>query len=240
MDAFTTSMRKHWRTLCFIDLFAGAGIEQYKDNKELGWGSPLLAAQTRFPFTQIHCCEMKPRKHAALRSRLAEFFPEQHANCHLGDANEVVQQICDNLDPQALNLAFLDPYGLHLHLATIETLSRTRADLIIFFPDHLDARRNWAQYKDDRDSNLDRVLGSDADWRSIFSEQPAHLWIESLREMYERQIRRLGFSYFEYERISVGSHPLYRLIFCSKHPKGAEIWRNTSQKKVDNQQTWQW
>ncbi|MHC4444684.1 MAG: hypothetical protein ACYTF1_27050 [Planctomycetota bacterium] len=32
-------------------------------------------------------------------------------------------------------------------------------------------------------------------------------------------------------------HPLYMLIFCSKHPVAAKIWRGTSQKKPDDQFT---
>ena len=58
LNAFTTAMRnKAWAGLHYIDLFAGAGIERLKGSGELDWGSPLLAAQAKHPFAQLHLCE---------------------------------------------------------------------------------------------------------------------------------------------------------------------------------------
>ena len=111
----------------------------------------------------------------------------------------------------------MDSPGLHLHFDTIQQLSKRPVDLIIFFPDHLDALRNCEYvYQDQPDSNLDRVLGTGADWRSELGHSPRDHWAEILRELYVDQLRHIGYSEFEFERIRRGSHPLYRLIFCSK------------------------
>jgi len=237
IDAFTTSMKsKQWKGLHYIDLFAGPGIERLKVSKVLDWGSPLIAAKAPHRFNRLHLCEMNKRKYAALKSRIDEVRPDSQV-LH-GDANVKIQEIVQEIPQGALSLAFLDPYGLHLEFETLKLLSDIRADLIIFFPDHLDALRNWEHnYLENPDSNLDRCLGSGADWRSIINKTPRNRLAEVLRELYVRQIKSLGYIYFEYERISTEAHPLYILIFCSRHPLAAKLWRGIAGKKPDGQRT---
>jgi three-Cys-motif partner protein len=162
IDAFVTAMRgKQWSGLHYVDLFAGAGIERLKETGELEWGSPLIAAQAQFD--QLHLCELNKARHKALRARVQRLRPESSDQVLHGDANEQIRPIVNSIPDRALTLAFLDPYGLHLGYATLSELSRIRSDLIIFFPDRLDANRNWhAYYWENPDSNLDGVLGADA------------------------------------------------------------------------------
>jgi three-Cys-motif partner protein len=236
MDAFTTSMKGKWSGLHYIDLFAGAGIERLKESGNLDWGSPMIAAQVPNKFTTLHLCEKGKKKYKALKVRIDRVA--NNAVCLNGDANEKVHEIVRQIPQGTLSLAFLDPYGLHLEFKTLEALSDIRADLIIFFPDHLDALRNWEHnYLDNPDSNLDRCLGTGADWRSIINETPHDHRAEVLRNLYVRQIKSLGYTQFEYERIGIKNHPLYVLIFCSRHPLAAKLWRGISGQKPNGQRT---
>lgn len=237
IDAFTTAMRKKkWAGLHYIDLFASAGIEEVQGHG-LDWGSPLIAAQSPTKFSRLHLCELEKASYDALVQRVAQFPQPQPPQILLGDANVVVDHVVQAISPGALSLAFLDPYGLHLNFETLRRLSRLNVDLIIFFPDHLDALRNLEfVYQDNPNSNLDRVLGTS--WRDELLAQPRDRWAEVLRQIYVRQIRTLGFTFFEYERISLRSGRfLYKLIFCSRSPAGAKIWRGISQRKADGQNT---
>jgi three-Cys-motif partner protein len=235
MDAFTTSMREKWRGLHYIDLFAGAGIERLKISRALEWGSPMLATRTRFPFSRLHLCEKSEVKYEALTMRVSRVRSNSQIVC--GDANERIDEIIREVPTKGtLSLAFLDPYGLHLEFETLRKLSDIRADLIIFFPDHLDALRNWEQhYLRDSDSNLDRCLGAGADWRSSLDTTPTERLAEVLRNLYIEQIRSLGYCEFEHQRISMKGHPLYMLIFCSRSKLAAKLWRGISDKESDNQ-----
>ena len=138
IDAFTNSMKgKAWNGLHYIDLFAGAGIECLKDSQKLDWGSPLIAAQSRNPFSALHLCELDQKKYKALEKRVNKYHPEvQIVN---GDANLKIPEIINEVPPRSLSLAFLDPFGLHLDFETLKILGLRRADLVIFFPDHLDS-----------------------------------------------------------------------------------------------------
>lgn len=234
MDAFTTSMRQKWEALHYIDLFAGAGMERLRESQTLEWGSPMLAAHVRFPFSRLHLCEKSRRKYRALVARMSRIRADSQI-LH-GDANERIDEIVREVPRGSLTLAFLDPYGLHLEFETLRQLSDIRADMIIFFPDHMDALRNWEMhYLKDPDSSLDRCLGSGADWRSLLDATPLDRLAEVLRKLYVDQIRSLGYSEFEYRRISMKSHPLYVLIFCSRSKLAAKLWRSISIKESDNQ-----
>jgi len=234
IDVFTTSMKGKWSGLHYIDLFAGAGIERLNGSGALDWGSPLIAAQAHHPFTGLHLCEKNKRKHEALEHRIRRLGLD--SQILRGDANKRINEIVREVPRRTLSLAFLDPYGLHLEFETIKRLSDIRADLIIFFPDRLDALRNWERhYLRNPNSNLDRCLGSGADWRSILDSTPQNHLAEALRELYVTQIGSLGYSEFRYQRIEAKGHPLYVLILCSQSKIAAKLWNGISGKEPNGQ-----
>lgn len=238
INAFTIAMsKKPWSGgLHYIDLFAGAGIERI-EGQGLEWGSPLIAAQAPNHFARLHLCEMDDKRFDALCQRVARIDQPSPPQILHGDSNLRIQEIVRSIPLGSLSLAFLDPYGLHLHFETLRQLSQRRADLIIFFPDHVDALRNWEKvYQGDPDSNLDRVLGTA--WLEPMKARPREHWAQVLRDIYISQIRTLGYSHFDDERISLpNGRFLYRLIFCSRSDAGARIWRRTSETKADGQRT---
>lgn len=240
IDAFTIAMKnKPWPGgLHYIDLFAGSGIQKVKPTGELIWGSPLIAAQCSY-FDSIHLCDIDIKYISALKARIQALGAQKQTKIYCGDANKKVSEIVKSLPQKSLSLAFLDPFGLHLHLSTIKVLATRRVDLIIFFPDYLDAVRNWKKYyKDKLHSNPDDVFGPSADWRGLLESTPENKIAEALRDLYVEQIRMIGYTKFAYERISARGTPLYLLIFCSHHRAGLIIWENISRTKPDGQRTW--
>lgn len=237
IDAFATAMRdKSWASLHYIDLFAGAGIERLRESGTLAWGSPLIAAQAKHAFHALHACEKNWRKWKALRTRLERFQARCEVECLRGDANVLVHQVVQSVPQGSLSLAFLDPTGLHLDYDTLRALGDRRADLLIFFPDRLDVLRNWrAYYFDNPRSNLDRVLGPGSAWRKIGANHARSRWAEAFRDLYITQIRKLGYTEFDFERIPTSGRPMYWLIFCSKSPAGTKIWRGIARRKPDGQ-----
>lgn len=238
IDAFTSAMKnKGWAGLHYIDLFAGAGIECLAKSKRLEWGSPLIAAKAPYPFTRLHLCEIKSDKYEALAIRVKKFCPD--AQIIHGDANEKVHEILKEIPRNTLSLAFLDPFGLHLDYETLRSLADKRSDLIIFFPDHLDASRNWLKYYwDNPNSNLDACLGQGANWRDELSNCPPDRYVDKFRDIYINQLSKLGYTEFGEARINMtNNRPLYRLIFCSKSSIASKIWCGISSKKPNGQRT---
>jgi three-Cys-motif partner protein len=239
LHAFTEAMkRKRWDGLHYVDLFAGAGIERLIDIDKkpagLDWGSPLIAAQIPFSFHGLHIAEGDKDRYAALSARLARFQAHSWSNLTHGNANAVVKEIIAHIPPRALSVAFLDPYGFNLHFDTIRQLASRPMDLIIYFPDRVDALRNWGRYEAEESSLLDLALGG-IDWRTAKKNAAPDRWVDVLTDLYLRQLRTLGYVEFEQERIRAGSQPLYKLIFCSKHAAGGKIWRGVSKRNSQGQ-----
>ena len=238
MDAFTSSMRKKWAGLHYIDLFAGAGVERLRNSGKLDWGSPMIAAQMRFKFTKLHLCENDSQKYEALKSRIERIRSD--SQILFGNAKDKIYDIVDEIPNGTLSLAFLDPYGLHMEMWMLELLAKKRVDMIIFFPDRLDALRNWeAYYLENPESNLDHCFGNGIDWRTMMKHLPPEKQAEELRNMYISQIKnKLGYTHFDFERIkTVTGQPIYYLIFCSRDEFAARLWRAISGKKPDGQRT---
>ena len=239
IDAFTTAMRKkRWSGLHYIDLFAGAGIERLDGSDALDWGSPLIAAQAKFPFDQLHLCERDDEKFRALFQRIQRFRKQAGDQLLTGDANCRASDVVQLIPPKSLALSFLDPYGLHLDYETLRSLAAIRSDLIIFFPDQLDILRNWkAYYWDNPQSNLDSVLGTDSNWRVVIRNAFQGRRVRTFLDLYVDQIKKLGYRYFEWEPIPSQGRRLYWLIYCSRSDVGAKIWRAVSGKKPDGQRS---
>lgn len=132
------------------------------------------------------------------------------------------------------------PSRFSIRTACISTLTRFGSSphvesIFLFFPDHLDALRNWKIYAGQEDSNLDRVLGTN-DWRREMDAAPAGRWAETLWKLYKTQIQTLGYRHITSERISrTGDQPLYRIIYASRARIGLEIWEAVSLRASDGQ-----
>lgn len=239
LDAFTTAMKaKGWGGLHYIDLFSGAGVERIKNSAELEWGSPLIAAKLRYPFSQLHVVELDTKKFEALQERLNGCELDTPAQCLRGDCNEKVREITKEVPKGSLSVAFLDPYGLDLQFRTVDALSERRGDLIIYFPDFLDIVRNRSRYVEKPDSKLDAFLGSCVDWRSAIKDVSQDELASVFYNLYAKQLRDLGYRYIDAKRICrKGTRRLYKLIFCSRSKVGLDVWRKTSLKGPDAQRS---
>jgi three-Cys-motif partner protein len=125
-------------------------------------------------------------------------------------------------------------------METVQTLSRCGAvDLLILFPDAVDALRNEQLYFMQSESNLDRVFGSGSNWRDRIT-QVANASGQNRRELYTEiylgQLKKLaGYSYFDKVSIRGPAGPLYRLVFATKHELGLKFWRESVKKDLTGQ-----
>ncbi len=231
LNAFTTAMKdKKWGGLHYIDLFCGAGIARIRGSGELVWSSAMLAAQVRFPFTHLHLCDADHANVVAIETRLQRRGSSVPRTTVTGDANSNIERLTRTIPKKALCVAFVDPYGLHFDFETAKVLSqRVRADLIVLLADNMDALRNWRAYYDrNPQSGLDRFLGT-PDWRDAFKILPEDRHAQTLRELYQNQLKTLGYRDFEFETVRNSSdRDIYKLLYASRVEAGAKIWRGIS------------
>lgn len=234
IDAFTTSMRDKWQ-LHYVDLFANAGIQRIRDTGRLIWGSPLIAAHAPFRFARLHLCEKNDDFCDALEARLRRRDVDQFQLVR-GDANEKIAEIYNDIPGRnTLTLTFIDPYGFHAHYEMLRILSDLRTDLIIFFPDRIDANRNLLRYTESEKSALSRFLGTH-EW---VERVEAHAWgqrMNVLRAVFEEQLAKIGFTHVQFERVyGDGQRLLYQLVFASKKQFAKTLWCNAQKINWDGQ-----
>lgn len=234
LDLVSRAMRDTFPERAYVDLFAGPGRCVLDDDSGEIAGSPMIALGVPFKFTTYHFVEADPQAMEALRTRVEHMGAEVSVKYYPGDANDLVPRLVADLPKSSLDVAVIDPTGLHLRFESLRALAaRRRIDLIYLFPEGMAVKRNLEKFLDQPNSMLDEVLGTDA-WRSRalgrrgLPELPEEEhWEEVVRpivEIFRNQLGRLG-----YVEVKLGSEivvrnrrnvPLYYLVFASKHPLG--------------------
>jgi three-Cys-motif partner protein len=260
IDIFEVAMRdRSWRRRIFIDLFSGPGKCIVRDTNEFLLGSPLLALQTQYPFTDYYFGDLEQYNIDSLKQRVSESsIPKDRIHLLVGDANSNVRDVVTEISQfdkfirgvlPCLNLAFLDPEGLELEWKTIETLAHlNRMDLIIHYSQNGLTRNLDKSYATQKDTIVDSFFG-DRKWRDVYrnalSKRESIGVHRALIDYYKSKLSNLGYVVINDSdevaqepliRNTQRNAPLYRLIFASKHPLGNKIWNEVTKKDIHGQE----
>jgi three-Cys-motif partner protein len=196
LSAYTTALSKQRFRLVFIDAFAGAGksrvreawsgldeseIQLFEDEtiaqgeEEFIEGSPRRALSIRRPFHSYHFFDADAARAGLLRDLRGE-FSDREIDVRVGDANQLVQALAPTLQGSRTKaVAFLDPYGPHLHWRTVEILAGTKnVEVIINLPLAMAINRLITRSGDVPDSwrrSLNACFGNDEWYRMCYREQ---------------------------------------------------------------------
>jgi len=243
INIFTHGMRKKWRNLNYIELFAGPGRCVIRLEDQLIDGSPLVALKSKVPFTGYYFVEMEATSKKALEARCLAM--SRSADCHFysGDCNSLVYDLKNDLPGESLDLAFIDPTGVHISFSTLEHLSEGRkTDLVITFPLDMDIKRNIKQdAKLDSDTRIDRFMGA-RDWRDIvdaYETRKIPSMDRPLIDYYKGRLKSIGYYISSGDDIHIknpsNNVPLYHVIFASRHIRGIEFWKKSCTAKKPGQ-----
>lgn len=243
IDRFIVSMRhKNWRAIHYIDLFAGPGKNSLPDGRIIA-GSPLLALSQKHPFDRYFFSDLAPENINALKQRCALHAQSQKITFQVGDANEVVKQVIQDIHQidrprtdqwPSLNLAFLDPEGLELRWETVEKIAERRTDMIIYYSQMGITRDALQEIQQQPPSKIDLFFG-DTGWRKIYQQhqrgEEAFLH-RALLDYYKNKLGAFGYKVEDplSEPIFTNSKnaPLYRLLFVCKSPLGNKFWADVT------------
>lgn len=189
LEAYTTALKNQPFTTAYIDAFAGTGYRTLKraDETEKGLlfpdlageepqalleGSARLALKVEPRFDRYVFIEKDPqhlRELAALREEFTDLA--DRIVIRPGDANTIVQDLCEKNWTQHRAVLFLDPYGMEVNWSTIEKVAATGAiDLWILLPLGIGVNRllpRSGQIPESWRSRLNLFLGVD-DWYETF------------------------------------------------------------------------
>jgi three-Cys-motif partner protein len=166
----------------YIDAFAGTGDRAAKRQRtatlmeipeldEITKGSVRLALEIDPPFDRYIFIEKRQSRSSTLKDLKAE-FPDRDIDVLSEDANTAVQRICRETDWRSNRaVLFLDPYGMQVSWATLETVAAAKAiDVWMLYPTGMGLNRlltNDGKIPAEWQQALDRSLGC-SDWRQAF------------------------------------------------------------------------
>lgn len=255
LEIVSRAMRRKFPHINYLDLFSGPGKCVFDDGSGEHLGSPLLALSLEYKFSTYHFVEADHQALTALKTRVSRAGGNLPVEYYEGDANEVTPRLAEKISPGSLNIAVIDPTGLHFSFDSLRVLTQgRRVDLIYLFPEGMDINRNKGRYAEEDESNLDRVLGV-THWRdrvashAVKSEPNAvDLWEWDKLNLPIVEVFREQLHTLKYVDVKIASKvvvrnrqnaPLYHLVFASKSPLGNEFWEKiqkvgpTGQKKFD-------
>ena len=257
LDAYHMVMKNQKFTLIYIDAFAGSGRsmirqsapketelaeglfpEMEPEQDEFIAGSPLRALKSGRGFDEYHFFDLS-RQRADELARLEDEFPDKKIHVINEDGNLGVQKLVQSLDGKyARGVAFLDPFGPHLHWTTVEALAGSKKfDVILNFPLGMAINRlitrnteipqNWEEL-------LDKCFGTH-DWygrayrvqKDLLGDETSKKRADTasrLLDLYHQRLKNT-FGHSAPPRLvrnSKGS-PLYHLLWASWHKRGEAI-----------------
>lgn len=128
------------KSLAYVDLFAGPGLDLLGENQVPFPGSPLIPltiSESKHEFSHFCFCDLDTSYARALEKRCCHYAGSGPVAVLNEDANEVVNTLNDRLEREDIthSLIFVDPEGLEMEWASLEILVETiPCDLIINFP----------------------------------------------------------------------------------------------------------
>lgn len=241
VDIFNSGMQKQWGRRYYIDPFTGPGVCRIKGTATEIHGSPMIAANSRFKFTDYFLGDESAEALTALEQRISSESITGKTNVHFyqDDADTAVRRMLRELPParSSLGLAVFDPWGWDFSFQTMADLTESRRiDLIINFPIGY-IKRNW----DKELPRLDRFMNG-ASYKQPFldamsgatpGEKPARVLLDA----YAHELNKIGYLYVKDNVFVANSKQttLYCLLFASKHSRGADFWDKVTQRKESGQ-----
>jgi three-Cys-motif partner protein len=242
-EMFSTSMRKKWDKRVYIDLFAGAGRATIKDTKEIVLTSSLLAMGVTHPFDRYVLCDSDAQCVDALRTRVADHYPNHDVVYLAGDCNDTVDEVLERVprfskNCRVLSFCVVDPYNVsNLKFETIKKLSQIYADFLVLIPSHMDANREQTTYLDPKSTSISDFVGR-PHWRDDHRGYRRQFGTFVV-DQFGQSMKDLGFIYEGpgaevLVKLPKKNVKLYYLAFFSKSKLGMKFW-NEAQKYSDDQ-----
>lgn len=188
LKAFTTALKPKFKELWYIDAFAGTGSRTVRVEARAGdlidaaaperveqrRGSAQIAIDILPRFDRLVFMDTKPAHCAALRD-LADKHPNREIVVVETDANRAIQSaIAWDGWKETRAVMFLDPYGMDVEWATLESTAATKAIDVWFLFSLSGLYRQATRRSSDIDASkraaITRILGTDAWERELYSD----------------------------------------------------------------------
>jgi three-Cys-motif partner protein len=234
---FTKGMQGKWKSLAYLDLYAGSGQSRVTGTNEILFGSPLIALSLDIQFDSYVFCERESSKLSALEQRVKRDFPKAKTQFIDGDCDDPSFQLGNAIPGGALTLCFVDPYKLDIRFRTLRSLAQGRSiDFLCLLASRMDAGRNPHNYTKEESTKIDELLDS-TDWRDRWEKSKVGVArVPNLGDFickeFSHKMETLGYLPTElHEMRSIktdGGVVIYHLALFSKSNVAKRFWQQAS------------
>lgn len=168
--------------LVYIDAFAGSGSFAFREAAAAPLldeeeqirsvdGSARVALSCSPRFSHLYFLEQKRKNIEALK-QLAKEFPHHKIDILKGDANELLEDVCQKINWQSSRgVLFFDPFGNSVDWKTLDFVARkTKLDVWYLFPlsgVYRNVPGNFEKLTEDKRASVTRILGT-SEWEDYF------------------------------------------------------------------------
>jgi three-Cys-motif partner protein len=234
---FTQGMKGKWKSLAYLDLYAGSGQSRVTGTNEILLGSPLIALSLDVKFDLCVFCERDPMKLAALEQRATRSFPRAKVQFISGDCDDPIFQLGTTIPRGALTLCFVDPYKLDIRFRTLQALAQNRnIDFLCLLASRMDAGRNPHNYTKEESTKFDELLES-SDWRERWEQSKIGVAREPnlgdfICKEFSSKMETLGYLPTELHEMrpikTDGGQVIYHLSLFTKNQTAKRFWQQAS------------
>lgn|ERR1700733_4213037 len=234
---FTMGMKGKWKSLAYVDLYAGAGLSRVTATNEILLGSPLIALSLDIKFDHYVFCERDSTKLAALEQRVERSFSNVSVEFISGDCDDPTFHFGSAIPQGALTLCFVDPYKLDIRFKTLRSLSQNRSiDFLCLLASRMDAGRNPHNYTREESTKIDELLDSN-DWRERWEESKIGVarvpnFGDFICKEFSEKMETLGYLPTELHEMrpikTDGGVVIYHLALFSKSKIAKRFWQQAS------------
>ncbi|MEN8614228.1 three-Cys-motif partner protein TcmP [Dehalogenimonas sp. THU2] len=224
---FTNGMKSRWPETVYLDLFAGPGLCTVRGTGETIQGSPMIALSQMPPFTHYVFVDSDKSHINSLNARSQSINAAGEKLILPGNCNnsEIINKIVNFIPPNALCLAFIDPFTWDIDFKTLRALTGSRrVDIILVFQ-----IGGIKRAIESSTTSLDQFFGDDGKWRKLVANALPNQRTRSLLDHYRHQLSSLGYLGQQYPTevsvVNTKNVPLYYMVFATKHPRGQDFWQ---------------
>lgn len=228
VDVYTKIIPRYFDNMYYLDLLAGAGIDEIEETGDKVAGSPVVASEfSRSPFSKLFLMEMDSDRASALELRMQRILARDKFEVLEGDANTRVDDVLAHLRKRRSHyLAFIDCQGLDILWETMEKLLQLSGD-IVFVHQTAEINRVCGKAKQSQGDAecLNRFYGS-ATWEKADKD--------SLCAAYELNLKKYRGVTIPIKIKSNGFH--YDVVFATRVTHGGSPWLSavyTAKEKVE-------
>jgi three-Cys-motif partner protein len=199
LQVFTSTMRRKFNYLVFLDLFSGSGLKRI-GNSQYTYGSPVLAMDDSNGFSKFIFCEQNSGNADALRVRVNKYFRHKNVVVFNGNPNTKIDRLeyyipDSSTRHKVSTICLIDPFSMDIEFETVKALADLGVNFLIIISLPWTKKDYFKICINEERELLNSFLG--IPWSKVNDDDhfdSDKVFFRTLVKRYHQQLQRLGYT----------------------------------------------